>query len=69
MRGEARVEDLIETAAYGADCMDDATFVRTVFTLLLGRSPGEAEVQSLIGVPRVASRFLPNSLRPSSEWK
>jgi hypothetical protein len=51
-RGEARLEDLIETVAYGTDCLDDATFVRQTFTLLLGRPPGEAEVKSLIRVPR-----------------
>ncbi len=51
-RGEVRLEDLIETVEYGTDCMDDPTFVRYAFTLLLGRTPGEAEVRSLSRVPR-----------------
>ncbi|HET8772331.1 MAG TPA: glycosyltransferase family 39 protein, partial [Thermoanaerobaculia bacterium] len=51
-RGQVRLEDLIETVESGTDCMDDPTFIRYAFTLLLGRAPGEAEVQSLIRVPR-----------------
>ena len=52
VRGDVRLEDLIETAAYGMDCLDDETFVRQTFTLLMGRSPGEAEVRSLMDVER-----------------
>ena len=52
MQGETRLEDLIETVAYGTDCMDDATFVRHAVPLLLGRTPTDAEVQTLIRVPR-----------------
>ncbi len=51
-RGDVRLEDLIETAAYGMDCLDDETFVRQTFTLLMGRPPGDAEVRSLMGVER-----------------
>lgn len=51
-RGEVRLEDLIETVEYGTDCMDDPAFVRYAFTLLVGRSPGDAEVRSLLRVPR-----------------
>jgi mannosyltransferase len=51
-RGEVRLEDLIETLEYGTDCMDAPTFVRYAFTLLVGRPPGEAEVRTLLRVPR-----------------
>lgn len=51
-RGEARLEDLVQTVTYGTDCLDDRAFARETFTLLLGRPPGEAELRSILPVPR-----------------
>ena len=50
--GATTLEDLVETVRYGTDCMDDATFARHAFTLLLGRAPGDAELETLLQVPR-----------------
>ena len=46
-RGELHLEDLAATIAYASDCMDDPTFVRTSFEILLGRAPGPSERNGL----------------------
>lgn len=52
-RGELHLDDLVESVAYGSDCEDETTYVRRAFTLLLNRPPGDAELRSLLGIPRV----------------
>jgi hypothetical protein len=42
-KGELHLEDFGESVAYGSDCMDDASFVRYAYHVLLSREPGELD--------------------------
>lgn len=46
---EVRLEDVVETIAYGSDCEDDAAFLRRAFAILLERKPNEIEQRDLLG--------------------
>ena len=46
-RDELHIEDLAETLAYGQDCVDGETFLRTAFLIVLEREPYENERRDL----------------------
>ncbi|HYI09485.1 MAG TPA: glycosyltransferase family 39 protein [Thermoanaerobaculia bacterium] len=46
--GSLHLDDVAETAAYGQDCLDDATFLRHAFLVLLTRPPNEVEQRDLL---------------------
>jgi mannosyltransferase len=62
-RGELRLEDLVESVAYGSECVDDQTFVRNTFELLFERTP---DVRQRLELPRI--RFI-NRLVKSDEFR
>ena len=45
--GEVRLDDMIETLAYGGDCEDDRAFLQRAFAVLLERLPEPAEEREL----------------------
>lgn len=45
--GEMRVEDLVEAAAYGTDCLGDVDFFRRAAELILDRAMNDAEIEGL----------------------
>jgi hypothetical protein len=47
-RAEVRLEDVVETIAFGSDCEDDDTFLRRAFAILLERQPNEIEQRDLL---------------------
>jgi len=52
-RGEIRLDNIVETIAYGSDCEDDHAFFRRAFGILLQRPPEPAEERELAKLPRV----------------
>ena len=52
-RGELHIENLAETLAYGQDCVDDETFLRTAFGVILERQAYANEREDLFA--RIAS--------------
>ena len=48
-RAELRLEDAVETIAFGSDCEDDDAFLRRAFAILLERKPNEIEQRDLLG--------------------
>lgn len=52
-RGELRLDNIVETIAYGSDCEDDRAFFRRAFGVLLQRPPELAEERELAKLPRV----------------
>ena len=52
-RGEVRLDNVVETIAYGSDCEDDRAFFRRAFAILLQRPPEPAEERELAKIPRV----------------
>ena len=51
--GEVRLDDLVETAAWGAYCADERKFLSDVFAALLDREPAPHEIRDLAPLPRV----------------
>ena len=48
VRGETRLEDVVETIAGGSDCEDDEAFLRRAFAILLERRPNDIERRDLL---------------------
>ena len=46
---QARLEDLVESIAFGQDCVDDLAFLTQSFAILLERSPNPVEKRDLLG--------------------
>jgi hypothetical protein len=62
--GTVRLDDAIETIAYGSDCEDPGTFLHRAFAVLLERPPSAFEEQDLLTAmrdgwsrPRIAVRI------------
>lgn len=47
-RGDVRLDNVVETIAYGGDCEDHASFLRRAFGILLGRAPSADEEKDLL---------------------
>jgi hypothetical protein len=52
-RGEIRLDNIVETIAYGSDCEDDRAFFHRAFAILLQRLPEPAEERELAKISRV----------------
>lgn len=58
LRGDVCLESMAETLAPACRCDDDPAFVRRVFSILIGRQPGQKEEAELVallraGMPRL----------------
>jgi hypothetical protein len=52
-RGEVRLDDLVESAAWGSDCKDERQFLDSAFEALLERKPLPQEARELSALPDV----------------